>query len=133
MCHSAFGFYQSGFNHASILTIDGHGENETCFLGEVKNKKINKITSIQYPHSVGLFYGTFTDFLGFKADSDEWKVMALSSHDKNNHFDKKIGKIYSFYNDKFEMNCLLLFILLIDKKTFSQKNLLNYLVHHEKK
>ena len=32
LCHSAFGFYQSGFNHASILTIDGHGENETCFL-----------------------------------------------------------------------------------------------------
>ena len=36
LCHSAFGFYQSGFNHASILTIDGHGENETCFLGELK-------------------------------------------------------------------------------------------------
>ena len=43
LCHSAFGFYQSGFNHASILTIDGHGENETCFLGEVKNKKLTKL------------------------------------------------------------------------------------------
>ena len=104
LCHAAFGFYQSGFNRASILTIDGHGENETCYFGEVKNKKINKITSIKYPHSVGLFYGTFTDYLGFKADSDEWKVMALSSHDKHNDFDKKIGKIYSFYNGKFQMD-----------------------------
>ena len=29
--------------------------------------------------------------------------MALSSHDKHNHFDKKIGEIYSFYNGKFQI------------------------------
>ena len=104
LCHAAFGFYQSGFRDASILTIDGHGENETCYFGKAKNGKIDKIDSIKYPHSVGLFYGTFTDYLGFKADSDEWKVMALSSHDKYNHFDEKISKIYRFYDEKFEID-----------------------------
>ncbi len=104
LCHAAFGYYQSGFKDAAILTIDGHGENETCFFGEAKNGTIKKINSIKYPHSVGLFYGTFTDFLGFKPDSDEWKVMALSSHDKNNKYDSKISKLYNFYNDNFEMN-----------------------------
>ena len=104
LCHAAFGYYQSGFKDAAILTIDGHGENETCFFGEAKNGTIKKISSIKYPHSVGLFYGTFTDFLGFKPDSDEWKVMALSSHDKNNKYDSKISKLYNFYNDNFEMN-----------------------------
>tara|TARA_Y100000741_G_scaffold364471_1_gene355597 strand:+ start:4533 stop:6227 length:1695 start_codon:yes stop_codon:yes gene_type:complete len=103
-CHAAFGYFQSGFNEASILTIDGHGENETCYFGYAKNREIKKIDEIKYPHSIGLFYGTFTDFLGFKADSDEWKVMALSSYDKKNQFDKKISKIYRFYENKFEMD-----------------------------
>ena len=70
------------FANSDILTIDGHGEEDSCFLGFGKNDKIIKKQSIQYPHSVGLFYGTFTDFLGFKPDSDEWKVMALASYGK---------------------------------------------------
>ena len=81
LCHAAFGYFQSSFADADILTIDGHGENETCFLGSAKNGNITKLDQILYPHSVGLFYGTFTNFLGFKPDSDEWKVMALSAFD----------------------------------------------------
>lgn len=104
LCHAAFGYYQSGFNDAAILTIDGHGENETCFFGEAKNGKIKKISSVKYPHSVGLFYGAFTDFLGFKPDSDEWKVMALSSYDTNNEYDLKISKLYNFNNNDFEID-----------------------------
>ena len=68
------------FRNCDILTIDGHGEKDTCFLGIGKNIDVKQKSAIKYPHSVGLFYGTFTDFLGFKPDSDEWKVMALSSY-----------------------------------------------------
>ncbi len=81
-CHAASAFFTSPFKNSDILTIDGHGEVETCFLGYGKDKKIIKKFSINYPHSIGLFYGTFTDFLGFRADVDEWKVMALSSYAK---------------------------------------------------
>tara|TARA_X000000950_G_scaffold289269_1_gene411453 strand:- start:3991 stop:5685 length:1695 start_codon:yes stop_codon:yes gene_type:complete len=116
LCHSAFGYYQSGFKDSAILTVDGHGENETCFFGEANNGKIKKLDSINYPNSVGLFYGTFTDFLGFKPDSDEWKVMALSAHDKKNIYDKKIQKIYKFYNGKFEID-----LSYFDYYTFDRK------------
>jgi len=85
-CHAASAFYTSPFRNCDILTIDGHGELDTCFLGVGKNNNIKQIKTIKYPHSVGLFYGTFTDFLGFKADSDEWKVMALSSYAKKNKY-----------------------------------------------
>ena len=105
LCHAAFGYFQSSFADADILTIDGHGENETCFLGSAKNGNITKLDQILYPHSVGLFYGTFTNFLGFKPDSDEWKVMALSSYStKKNIYDDKIKKLYSFYKNKFELD-----------------------------
>ena len=31
------------------------------------------------PHSLGMFYATFTDLMGYKPDQDEWKVMAISA------------------------------------------------------
>lgn len=104
LCHAAFGYYQSGFKDADILTIDGHGERETCFFGNAKGKNIKRLFSIEYPHSLGLFYGTFTEFLGFRPDSDEWKVMALSSKDKKNIYDQKISKLYKLTSNGFELD-----------------------------
>lgn len=104
-CHAASAFYTSGFKEANILTIDGHGENETCFIGDFNKNQIRKLFTIQYPHSVGLLYGTFTNFLGFKPDHDEWKVMALSSYaSKKNKYDSIIENIYSLNDNGFELN-----------------------------
>ena len=33
------------------------------------------------PHSLGMFYGTYTELLGYREDNDEWKVMAMSAFD----------------------------------------------------
>lgn len=124
LCHASFGYYQSPFKNADILTIDGHGENETCYFGKARNGHIKKIDNIDYPHSVGLFYGAFTDYLGFKPDSDEWKVMALSSYsNKPNKFDKKVKKLYKFYNEKFELDLTYFDFYTFDRKKnfFSKK------------
>ena len=78
-CHSAFSYFQSSFKNATIVTIDGRGEEESLTISKALKNKIEKIFSINFPHSIGLFYSTFTDFLGFKVNSDEWKVMSLAS------------------------------------------------------
>jgi carbamoyltransferase len=104
-CHAANGFFQSPFEKADILTIDGHGEVDTCFIGTGDGERINKTHQITYPHSVGLFYGTFTDYLGFRPDSDEWKVMALSSFAVGeNEYDAKIRKLIDLTPDGFELD-----------------------------
>ena len=36
-CHAASAFFTSPFRNCDILTIDGHGEKDTCFLGIGKN------------------------------------------------------------------------------------------------
>ena len=102
-CHAASAFFTSPFKNCDILTIDSHGEQDTCFLGTGKNNDIKEIKFYQYPHSLnGLFYGTFTDFLGFKPDSDEWKVMALASYAlKKNIYDKKIEKLFKLTKKGF--------------------------------
>ena len=104
-CHAANGFFQSPFEEADILVIDGHGETDTCYIGSGNNNKIEKYHQIIYPHSIGLFYGTFTDYLGFKPDSDEWKVMALSSFSQEkNEYDEKIRPLIKLIDNGFELD-----------------------------
>jgi carbamoyltransferase len=104
-CHSAFSFYQSPFKDANIVSIDGRGEQETLTISKAKDKSISKMLSIDYPHSIGLFYSTFTDFLGFKVNSDEWKVMSLASYSKKkNRYDNLIKKIIKKTPKGFELD-----------------------------
>ena len=100
-CHAASAIYCSPFNTCDYLTIDGHGELETCTAGTFSNKKIKKNDFVLYPHSVGLFYGSLTNFLGFRPDQDEWKTMALASSSKTeNIYDKKIKKLFKLTNKR---------------------------------
>ena len=78
--HAAAAFYLSPFERAAVLTVDGKGEEETATLGRAEGRSIEKLHAVHMPHSLGLFYGAFTQFLGFRPDSDEWKVMALASY-----------------------------------------------------
>ena len=55
-----------------------------------QNNNINKIDEINFPHSLGSFYSTFTEICGFKPQSDEWKLMGASAYGKDNRFYKKI-------------------------------------------
>lgn len=96
LCHAASAFFQSGFKEAAILTVDGRGEKSTGLLGFAKNNKLNVISEIQFPDSLGLFYASITQFLGFQAESDEWKVMALGAYtnENNNIYISKFEKLY---------------------------------------
>lgn len=104
-CHAANAFFLSPFDKADILTIDGHGEDESCFFGNAKDTSINQTGNVLYPHSLGLFYGTFTDFLGFTPEVDEWKVMALSAFaGKRNSYYPKVRSLINFTDDGFELD-----------------------------
>lgn len=104
-CHAANAFFLSPFDKADILTIDGHGEDESCFFGNANNTSIHQTGNVLYPHSLGLFYGTFTDFLGFTPEVDEWKVMALSAFaGKKNNYYQKVRSLIHFTDDGFELD-----------------------------
>ena len=80
--HAASAFYPSPFNEAIILTLDGVGEWETASVSIGNTNKIEKISHINFPHSLGLIYSAFTYYLGFKVNSDEYKVMGLAPYGK---------------------------------------------------
>ena len=64
------------FENAIILTLDGVGEwvTSSVCIGDKSNIKI--IKEILFPHSLGLLYSAFTQYLGFKVNSGEYKLMA---------------------------------------------------------
>ena len=126
-CHAASAIFVSPFKKCDYLTIDGHGEKETCLFGYYDGKKLINTNSISYPHSVGLLYGTFTDFLGFKPDNDEWKTMALASFSKNkNIYDKKMSSIYKLTKKGFELDLTYFDYYLFDRQpNFYNKKLIS--------
>ena len=80
LSHAASAFYLSPFKKAAILCLDGVGEWATtsAWLGE--DSQIKPLWQIDFPHSLGLFYSTFTEYCGFKVNSGEYKLMGLAPY-----------------------------------------------------
>ncbi|MGX1668574.1 carbamoyltransferase family protein [Streptomyces sp. NPDC055400] len=78
--HAANAFFLSPFESAAILTVDGRGEDCTALSAIGGRNTFATIDTIPYPHSVGLLYGAVTQYLGFRIDRDEWKVMGLAAY-----------------------------------------------------
>ena len=100
LSHAASVFFASGFKNASIVILDGMGEEFTGGIYSGSGKNIKCLKKIKLPNSLGGYYATFTEFLGFKNNLEEGKLMALASYGK---FSKKIQKsINNFlrYNNK---------------------------------
>ena len=86
------------------ITCDGVGEGETMSIHTIDNKfKIKKIWANFYPNSIGLFYSTITDFLGFEINEGEFKVMSLSSFGKPK-YEKQLKQIFNINNFKINMD-----------------------------
>ena len=80
LSHAASAFYPSGFQEASIITIDGVGEWATASICHGKGNSIKILRELYFPHSLGLLYSAFTYFLGFKVNSGEYKLMGLAPY-----------------------------------------------------
>jgi carbamoyltransferase len=78
--HAASAFFPSPFRESAILTVDGVGEWATTCLGTGSNTSLYINKEMHYPHSIGLMYSAFTEFLGFKVNSGEYKVMGLAPY-----------------------------------------------------
>ncbi len=102
--HAASCFYPSPFQEAAILTVDGVGEWATCTLGVGRGNKIEVLKEIDFPHSLGLLYSTFTAFLGFEVNEGEYKVMGMAPYGEP-VFMEKMDKLVKVYPDaSFELN-----------------------------
>jgi carbamoyltransferase len=90
--HLASAFFASPFENAALLSIDGSGDFTTTMTGIGTGNNIEVLNSVDFPHSIGLFYTAFTQLLGFPHYGDEYKVMGLAPYGQAKYVDK-ISKI----------------------------------------
>lgn len=89
LSHAAWAYYTSPFKESAILTIDGVGEWTTTSIFKGVGNEIEVLKEQHFPHSVGLLYSSFTQFLGFKVNDGEYKMMGLAPYGnrEGNHYE----------------------------------------------
>ncbi len=102
--HLASAFFVSPFNEAAILSIDGFGDFSSTMIAIGNGNKIEVLDSVTYPHSLGVFYTAFTQFLGFPWYGDEYKVMGLAPYGEPNYVDKLKNIVRLKVNGLFELD-----------------------------
>jgi len=102
--HLASAFFASNFEEAAIISIDGFVDFSSCMFGIGQGNKIKVLDSVTYPHSLGIFYTAFTQFLGFPYYGDEYKVMGLAPYGEPLYIDKLQNVIIKTKDGKFKLN-----------------------------
>jgi carbamoyltransferase len=99
LAHAASAFFPSPFEKAAIITVDGVGEWTTNSIATGNGKLVELKKEIKFPHSLGMLYSAFTEFLGFKVNSDEYKVMGLAPYGEPSFVDRILDQIVTVAPD----------------------------------
>ncbi|HTQ65523.1 MAG TPA: carbamoyltransferase C-terminal domain-containing protein [Puia sp.] len=102
--HLASAIFASPFEEAAILSIDGSGDFTTTMTATGKGNKLNVLRSVDFPHSLGIFYTAFTQLLGFPHYGDEYKVMGLAPYGEPKYVSQLHELLLFKPNGFFELN-----------------------------
>lgn len=92
LAHLSSAFFSSGEKQSLVISYDHSGDGLSAALAVADIKTgIEIIREIPNSNSLGLFYRMMTQFLGFKANDGEYKVMGLAAYGK----------------PEFDLNCIL--------------------------
>ncbi|MEZ5025012.1 MAG: carbamoyltransferase C-terminal domain-containing protein [Chitinophagales bacterium] len=86
-CHAISAFCASNFEEALIFSYDGSGDGISFQVSIGKNNTLKTIYRAERPNSLGFFYSMMTQYCGFVKDSDEYKLMGLSSYGNRHAYD----------------------------------------------
>ena len=78
--HIGMSYYTSSYEKSAILISDGYGENTAMLLAVAHGNDIEILKEHKFPHSLGMFYASMTEFCGFEPEKDEWKLMGASAY-----------------------------------------------------
>jgi carbamoyltransferase len=103
--HAASAFLASPYDRAAILTIDGVGEWATASIGVGRGSDVHLLKEMHFPHSLGLLYSAFTQFLGFKVNEGEYKMMGLAPYGEPRYRDLILKELVDLKQDgSLELN-----------------------------
>lgn len=80
VAHLASSYLVSPFEEAALVSVDGFGDFVGTMWGVGSDNRIEVKHRAFFPHSLGLFYLAFTQYLGFPKYGDEYKVMGMAAY-----------------------------------------------------
>lgn len=105
IAHIASAFLVSPFEKAVCVSMDGFGDFLSVMRGKGEGTKITTLDWVEYPHSLGILYTAFTQFLGFWNYGDEYKVMGLAACGEPVYKNEIKNIIMLKSNGLFELDC----------------------------
>ncbi len=110
LAHASSAYHLSGFKEkTAIVSIDGKGEYATTFFGYGENGKIHKIKEFYDPDSLGWFYGSVTEYLGFEMQDGEYKVMGMAPYGEPEKYD--LSPLIDYDRRSFRVNTRLINVI----------------------
>ena len=104
LAHISSAFFASNFDKAIGLSIDGSGDFTSLMIAECTNQKIKVKKKIYFPDSLGIFYHSMTQFIGFKNFGDEYKLMGLAPYGKPIYLEKLNKNLFIKSKNLFKLN-----------------------------
>ena len=80
LCHAASAYRTCGWDRALIVTIDAAGDGLSATISLGKSGEIVPLYQSSAYNSVGDFFASITELLGFRPMSDEAKVACMAAH-----------------------------------------------------
>ncbi|MFA4662145.1 carbamoyltransferase family protein [Pyrococcus kukulkanii] len=99
LAHAASAYYSSGLKESLVLTIDAAGDGLSSTINIGRDGELIRIAQSTYIDSLGDFYASITELLGFKPMRHEGKVMSLAAYGKPTY---ELGSIIELNGLSFE-------------------------------
>ena len=104
LSHSSSAFFVSPFDEAAVVSIDAFGDFRSTMISKGNGNKLDLVSSVNFPHSLGLLYTAITQYLGFPYYGDEYKVMGLASYGKPAYIEEFRQMIKPHPGGEFRLN-----------------------------
>ncbi len=104
VAHMASAFLVSPFEEAAVLSLDGFGDLCSTMTGHGNGTALEKLGSVLFPHSLGLFYTSMTQYLGFDGYGDEGKVMGLAPYGEPRYLEQMMEIVVPDEGGAFKLN-----------------------------
>jgi carbamoyltransferase len=80
--HACSAYFTSGLNEATVITMDGAGDNSSSHVYFVQDGRFRKLWEVDSFNSIGNYYAYITHLCGFKAQKHEGKITGLAAYGK---------------------------------------------------
>ena len=78
--HACSAYFTAGLDEATVITMDGAGDNSSSRVYLVKNGQFEQLWNVDSFNSLANYYAYITHLCGFKAHKHEGKITGLAGH-----------------------------------------------------